>query len=316
MPLAIFLITVIISGSLYGSIARVHQDSFVNQTLLASTAAFYTASSSAEVSWTEVNAENSLDVVAAFTGQSTDAEGESPESQDYLPGLFVDLDEDDQKSLELNMGIEAASIQTKVELNESSFVDRYFQSSAEVFLYEVPLDLVIDRIRVDFCLDKVDTSCTLIVEWFRLDKDEFSFQDVESLADQDWDLSSLSACLEYSELGIKRCVLNSALGSRDQLNFVAPPEGSKYTQSMILSTSLSGYHYLFRFRTMDHEQVHFAMYGESGGDRAALPTAFFEIDELGRSQNSFRRIRQQQVVSGGLQDGLEYAQYSETVQDK
>jgi hypothetical protein len=58
------------------------------------------------------------------------------------------------------------------------------------------------------------------------------------------------------------------------------------------------------------------MSGLKNGKRTGLPTVFFEVDELGQTRNTFRRIREQQMVSGGLQDGLEFVHYSEIVENK
>jgi len=321
MPLAIFLISVIVSSSLYVSTARISQDSQVNQALVASTSAFYTASSSAEVTWTEVTPENSEEIVEVFQAQDTGTGID--QSQDYLPQVFSSFDEN-HDSLEFNKGIEAKSARTGLSMSDvSSFVDQHFQSSAEVFLYQVPPSKAIDSIQVDYCSKDAGGTCPdLIVEWFRL-KSSFQFQKLDELVMKVPDLNPLESCMDLTEMGIERCVVrvsSSDSGSKLALKYSSAGSDSLYKRSLNLTTQFTGGdHYLFRFRSEDKIPFHFEIYGKNGSmsqQKAPLPTAYKEVDEIGMARFSFRRIREQQQVSGGLQDGLEFVHFAEMVENK
>ncbi len=313
MPFAIFLVSLLISSSMYASSARVSQDSLVNQTLINSTAAFYTASSSAEVTWSSTKAEDSTKTIAEFTNFRTDQEG-SPTTRD----LFSDATSSDGGSMVMNQAVDTDSISTQVKLDTKSFVEEHELNSAEVFLYKVPPDKAIDEIRLDYCHEDKDTSCPdLIVEWFRIsDTASLSFLDLESLKDKSSDLNQYNTCLDISEMNAERCVVQTQQGSSSDLDVISNLDETMYQRRIVLNTLFPGNHYLFRFRTRDKSPIHFRLMGVRGGKEAPLPTAYFESDEVGQTQASFRRIRQQQAVSGGLQDGLEYVHYAHQLESK
>lgn len=211
-----------------------------------------------------------------------------------------------EDGLELNQGIESEIVRRSKSLAAPSFVETFYQSSGEVFLYEVPPDQVVDSVKVEYCIG--DDSCPeLIIEWFRLDQG-FRFHDVEELKDLPSDPSPLNPCLDNALTKIRRCVVRSSAGSKDALTI-----GSNFFE---LRTDFPSYHYLLRFRSLDRSLFHFRMAGVKNGKEVGLPTAFFEVDELGRTRNTFRRIQQQQMVSGGLQDGLEFVHFAEQVENK
>lgn len=298
MPYILFLISILVSSSFYLVLERVTQDSAVNQALLASTAAFYTANSSAEVSWMEVVPEESLEKIPVFESRMAAADAK-----------FETLLDDGWEAgggLELNRGIESRIVQRSKSLAASSFVETFYQSSGEVFLYEVPPDEVVDSVRVEYCVG--DESCPeLIIEWFRLDR-SFRFHDLEELKDLPSDLSPLNPCLDNNLMKIRRCVVRSSSGSKDALAL-----GSGFFE---LRTDFPSYHYLIRFRSLDRTSFHFRMAGMKNAKEVGLPTVFFEVDELGRTRNTFRRIQEHQMVSGGLQDGLEFVHFAEKMENK
>ncbi|MDF2379307.1 MAG: hypothetical protein P1V18_03750 [Candidatus Gracilibacteria bacterium] len=323
MPLALFLISVIVSGSMFVTLDRVSRDTVMNQALVASTAAFYTASSSAEVTWSQVKAEDSTDIVDVFKKASTDTNEGDAGPREYLTKVDYGSDDYDvdPTSMEFNQGRVAGARFTGVKIAEQSFVDTYVQSSAEVFMYQVPPDRKTNYIHVDYC--ETDEACPeLIVDWFVL-QDGFQFQELAEIKDEPSEKNSIiNPCLDYTNLKIKRCVLKTdqvapVLGDFKQGTSVR----SGFQKYLELKTVFPANHYLFRFRTVDRSSVRFKIVGRNNGgesDTLDLPlaTAFFEVDELGNAGLSFRRVRQQQMVSGGLQDGLEFVHFAETVEEK
>jgi|GEM_PF-3225091 len=304
MPFILFLISILVSSSFYLVLERVTQDSAVNQALLASTAAFYTANSSAELSWSEVVPEQSLKRVSVFHEVART-------SNEFR----LSSAEGDSSALEYNQGIESIVAQRKKSLKPDPLTDIFYQSSAEIFLYEVPPDEVIDEVLVDYCfsLDKICPE--LIIEWFRLDQD-FRFHDLEELEDLHSETSPINPCLDNSMTKIRRCVVRDSSGPKDGLDIENSSTDHRFLKSFELQTDFPTYHYLVRFRSLDRTAFHFRIGGLKNGKRIGLPTAYFEVDELGQTRNTFRRIRQQQMVTGGLQDGLEFVHFSEIMEDK
>ena len=303
MPFILFLISIIVSSSFYLVLERVTQDSAVNQALLASTAAFYTANSSAEVSWTEVLPEDSFQRITHFDDKvraKTDA-------------FELALEDGEVDSLELNQGVRSTIVQRNKTLSTDPFAEDFYQSSGEVFLYKVPPDEVIDAVLVEYC--SKEPCPELIIEWFRLEAN-FRFHDLEELKDLHSDPSPINPCLDNSMTRIRRCVVRSSSVSKDVLQVKNSSDDTNFLRSFELQTDFPSYHYLIRFRTLDRTAVHFQMSGLKNGKRTGLPTVFFEVDELGQTRNTFRRIREQQMVSGGLQDGLEFVHFAEMVGDK
>lgn len=305
MPLALFLISVLVSSSMYLSVQRVMQDSEVNQALVASTAAFYTASSSAEVSWSDVSTGSALKRVEAFR-----AVANQPSSESGLAAFG------EESSLELNQGIESDEAKRGLSASESSFVELYYQSSAEVFLYEVPADEVIDSLQVDYCAkDSPDLCPEIIVEWFRLGQG-FRFQDLQELVDLPADTSPVNPCMDIPGTQMTRCVLRSSSGSRGDLELDDASDDVRFRRSFELRTDFPAYDYLVRFRSLDKKPFYFHVQGRKAGVVTGLPSNAFEVDEIGVTRFSYRRIRQQQAVSGGLQDGLEFVHYAHEVANK
>jgi hypothetical protein len=303
MPFILFLISVIVSSSFYLVLERVTQDSAVNQALLASTAAFYTANSSAEVSWTEVLPEDSFQRVSHFDDKA----------RAKADAFELALEDGEVDSLELNQGVRSTIVQRNKTLSTDPFAEDFYQSSGEVFLYKVPPDQVIDAVVVDYCFE--EPCPELIIEWFRLESN-FRFHELEELKDLHSDPSPINPCLDNAMTRIRRCVVRSSSGSKDVLQVKNSSSDMNFLRSFELQTDFPSYHYLIRFRTLDRTAVNFQMNGLKNGKRTGLPTVFFEVDELGQTRNTFRRIREQQMVSGGLQDGLEFVHYAEIVEDK
>jgi len=298
MPYILFLISILVSSSFYVVLERVTQDSAVNQALLASTAAFYTANSSAEVSWMEVVPEESLEKIPVFESRMAAADAKFE--------TLLDDGWEEGGGLELNRGVESRIVQRSKSLATASLVDTFYQSSGEVFLYEVPPDEVVDSVKVEYCMG--DEPCPeLIIEWFRLDQ-SFRFHDLEELKELPSDPDLLNPCLENVFTKIRRCVVRSSSETKDALTV-----GSGFFE---LRTDFPSYHYLIRFRSLDRTLFHFRMFGVKNEKEVGLPTVFFEVDELGKTRNTFRRIQEQQMVSGGLQDGLEFVHFAEWVENK
>ncbi len=232
----------------------------------------------------------------------------------------------------MNQAVDTDSISTQVKLDTKSFVDQQNLSSAEIFLFEVPIDKAINDIQLDYCDKKKDTSdegqCPeLIIEWFKFRADgQTNFLSLDELKKSPSPKDPLSTCLKIESTNTERCVVMTSEGSTNDIDIKNSISDDTYHRRVTLKTYLPGiqhpgYHYLFRFRTKDRKNVHFSIYGlrTTGGGtkkKAPLPTAYFESDEVGKTQASFRRIRQQQAVSGGLQDGLEYVHYAHEVGGK
>lgn len=306
MPLALFLISVLVSSSMYLSTQRVMQDSEVNQALVASTAAFYTASSSAEVSWTEVGAESSQRRIEAFRAVS-----DNPSEEGALADALGD-----EGHLELNQGIESDEERRNLSATQGAFTEVYYQSSAEVFLAEVPPDEVIDALEVEYCAeDSTDPCPEIIVEWFRLGEG-FRFQDLAELIDQPTDTSPINPCVVIPQTNVTRCVVRSSSGSQGALQLSESSDDERFLRSFRLTTDFPAYDYLVRFRALDKQPFHFRAHGLRAGLVTGLPSHAFEVDETGSTKFSYRRIRQQQAVSGGLQDGLEFVHYAHEVANK
>lgn len=316
MPLALFLISVIVSGSMFVTLDRVSRDTVMNQALVESTAAFYTASSSAEVSWSKVTSEKSTERIETFDSASTDKVEGVQGSQAYLAGVSMGTDDFGAvQNLEFNQGRVAGARFTGIKIAEQSFVDSYMQSSAEVFLYDVAPNRKVDFIQVDYCAD--GEGCPeLIVDWFVF-QDSFHFQKVDQVKlEKSKEKAKIDPCL--IELGIMRC--EAVTHDMPTTGHLTAGSSSRTGFKKMISLKLddSSAHYLFRFVTHNKQDVSFKIVGKRDGslNDFPLPTVNFQVEELGHAGNSFRRMRQQKMVSGGNQDGVEFVHFAENVAEK
>lgn len=310
MPLILFLISVLISASLFLSVFRVSQDTFLHQKLLESTAAFYTASSSADASFGLIKASKSTEQFKAFEAQKI------AQKTSGKPSLSTALSSFTQTALELNQERETTPFLTVLSASSSFVPQQYYDSSAEVFLYKLDPNEVVSSIRLDYCLSEVCTTPPeLIIDWFEL-PGSFEFQDLASLKNKLFP-GAVNGCITFPGTTIKRCVQRTKfLTSSDiTINTGKAPE---YKKTLLFTTKFGSVsHYLFRFRTIDRSLLHFRLMGEkSSGEIVQLQNAVFEADEVGKMKSSFRRIRQQEPVSAGLQDGLEFVHFGQQVKNK
>jgi len=313
MPLALFLISLIVSGSLFVTTTRVSQDSRLQQNLLASTAAFYTAGSSAEVSWAQVTPETSPQLIEAFKSAYTDQGGQTP--TDYIQQTLASGGP--QATLELNLGIQANAKKNQLSLSKDSLIESFYQNSAEIFLFDVPPDQAVDFLQLEYCQTDDEFTCPdLIIDWMEI-KSGFQFQQLQSLVDAPSNTDPISACEDFTDMKIKRCIVKSTSMLSGDLTSSTPFDSS-FSQAIKLKTNFASVkHYLFRFRSIDRNPFSFRLSGsDSLGQTKPLPNTLFEIDEIGTAKSTFRRIRQQRMVSGGLQDGLEFVHYADEVKPK
>lgn len=312
MPLALFLISVIVSGTMIIQVQGISQDSLVNQALVESTAAFYTAGSSAEVSWNVVklaDGASSVERLGTFTAQKASTQGVS--------GVQVVSGSDTVTGLEFNKGRSAASGKSLLKNETLAFAEELRAASAEVFFDAGSLATM----KMDYCLTSAPSCPDLIVEWFEMPKgsgatyDQLSKYELKSRK-----LSDLIQPCENVTNTIKRCVTTTRPG-RVKGNLTpqsSPLPGSPFRKAISLVGLTSNKSYLVRFRVIGKstEQISYQFYGFDGVKNVALTNSYFEADEVGKAGASTRGIRQQQMVSGGLQSGLEFVHYTRELEIK
>lgn len=316
MPIALFLIAAIVSSTMFVHMQSIAQNTPLNDALLASTAAFYAASSSAEITWGVSKSISSAEGLKEFNERRQKNEAERGNK-----GFLGDVTfTGGATSLELNKGRVAGSVRTKMTSSPMSFLEEYRQPSGEVLMMDIQPHEAPESFQVDYCIDG-EPCPDLVVEWFRFSKD-FSFHDLTSLEDLDnlekleIEESSLSPCITDPVLKTTRCLVNT--GETGDLGGLTVGDSKRpgYLKGINLRLQGSSYHYLIRFRSDDKSSFYFKIYGLDGVNKEMpLPNTIMETDETGNAGLSFRRIREQKLIHGGFQEGLEYSHFTHTFRD-
>lgn len=300
MPIAIAVISLVVSSFLTFTVLSVTEENQLNQRLLASTASLYAANSSADVSWFLVKPQKSLETIFKFQQERNDA------SDPPTPKAALKKDD-----IELNLGVAMQTQKTVLRIRPDQFIQRFFQSSAEVFLYDVREDKAVREVVMEYCL--LGKSCPeLIIEWFAIGK-EIQFQQLQVLKDLTSETAPLSDCFSFPGISVERCAIRT---SQPHPTLSISDGATGFQKKFWLTTRFEALHYLIRFRSVDRTAFDFAMYGKKGETMVALPNTTFEVDETMAMQDAYRRVRQQKAVSGGLQDALEFAHFAENVANK
>jgi len=159
MPWFLFLMSLMVSTSMFLVSQRVVRDVESDRAFVASEAAFWAAESGLEEWWSDAVVEDSAEQRGEFQS---------------LAGLKEEGGDDDR--LTLNQEVAVNFVQRSFSSDPDPFLSWYEQSSGELFLSDAPVDQAIEALEVDYCL--VGESCPeLVIDWFRIGKD-FQFQKI------------------------------------------------------------------------------------------------------------------------------------------
>ncbi len=213
--------------------------------------------------------------------------------------------------LEANQGVAAKAVHTTVSMDPALSLSFFHQTSGEIFLQALTPDKKIDALRLECGSKRASQPCPeLLLEWFEV-KSGFQFSDLKTLLKNPATIPIVSGCLELP-IGIKRCVSTSSLPTSSDLSVYPGASGSDFSTLIRLSTRFeNASDILFRFRSLDAKPFDFRLTGEHSGQSVPLPLLEEESSALGKSVQSFRQVSDQHLVSGGLQDTLDFAHYAE-----
>ncbi len=267
-------------------------DQQVGQTFFSTQAAFYAAESAADLAR---------------------ASGRPALGAELQKSLIKNSQKDFSKNpiiLEANQGVTAKAVHTTASLDPSPQLATFHQSSGEIFLQALPPDKNMDAIRLECGLKASSQACPeLLLEWFEL-KSGFVFADLKTLLASSR-FQVISGCLDLP-IGIKRCVSTSSFITSSDLSVNSGGSDSNFNSIIRLATRFeTGSDYLFHFRSLDAKAFDFRLSGERAGKAVPLPLLEEESSALGKSAQSFAQITDQHLVSGGLQDVLDFAHYAE-----
>jgi len=307
MPLAFFLISVILSLSIVLSFSNIAQDSRVNQQLQASTAAFYTAESSRRLAWSEAKtdiAAKGIDDFLAAVGGEKQAKSDKTFLEKTLPD-----------GLTLNAGVESASRRTQLKAKEKPFNVKFFQPGAELFFFHLREEQDFDTFRIDYCRQDEEQCPQLLADIFLVKTQIPGFDSLQDFIDH--------PDQEQFDLLRDTMVVNGNIVERATtdtgLSYSTVDGGfADWKQRFSLSgfQFLQGYSYLIRFRTLDRNPFHYQLSVIHAGQQKEFPNIVFEVDEISRARAAFRRIREQHQFLGGLQPGLEYVFFAHEFYEK
>lgn len=322
MPLALFLISSLVSVSMFVSSSRIVQDSQVNNLLLASSRALYASESSRQLAWNQMRPDRSsgkgVEVVRDFIDKSTALGAETTD------GLIVNkrLLHDEIKDISAterekwDVGERVQSVRTLVQSQADAFVKEYYDSSIDFFFYDLQPGQYFSSFVVDYCSTDVSSCSDLIIEWFEIQRVGFSveFDSLEQLKDDPF-------ADPYQSSKIGRKVVNSAdsvqRGQYANLNFSSSADPEYKKRFTLSSFVFVNNHYLVRFRSQDGKPFHFQVQVHNTTSKPMkIPNTIFEVDDVSSSDDSFRRVRQQKRFSSGLQPGLEYLMAVDRIIDK
>jgi len=323
MPFALFLISVLVSSSMYLSTSRVAQDSLVNQQLVAGTAAFYVAESSAQVTWGELDTETSSELVQDFLDISTDSGVAVKTAKDFVT--------------EMNSGIEAKRVKAERNTSSSSHRNNFepqmmFDSGSEFFFYrvkDVP-ELSFTDFSIDYCIEDQPCPDYLVIEWYEFEQD-FNFHDLLAVQDDLYDdvihqniisgTPGFDPCYDppgAKNIKVTKCIAHlittlSIYDGEFGLSSGQAADNFSWLHNFRLSMSFPGKHYLVRFKSEDGSDFYFQAYGlrntsvlSNPSPMYPLPNVFMEIDEMGNARGALKRIKEQMKSFGSIQSGLDY----------
>jgi len=288
MPFFLFLVSLLVSFSMFLTVHRVVQDAAFDQQLVASSAAFMLASSETQGRFSALRAEGNV----------------GAELDQGLGDQFV-----------YNQDVPVQFVQSSFSNIPDPFLEEFFQSSGEISLLNIPPEQAIDAVEVDYCGASDDVCEDLIIEWFRIGQN-FQFQQLEKVKDLESDTSPINPCFDIPMTDTQRCFRMSRKGSIGPLTISSSSSDQRFTHSFRLQTDFPSYRYLIRFRSEKRIPFLFNVTGIKAGKRVPIPMAFVEADAIGEARSSLRRVREQRMVSAGLQDGLDFVHYSHSVANK
>jgi len=316
MPIALFLISALVSVSMFVSASRIVQDSQVNQLLLASSRAVYASESSSQLAWHKVRPDRGAEVIGDFYENTSALDGSDISNEGrvvdkrLLQESILSLSEADQ--IELQIGDRVKNVRSKLSAQADAFVKEYFETSIDFFFQDVTPYQQFEKFVIDFC--DVDASCpSLIVEKFVITKSGsmIEFDTLEGLRDNPF-------LNPYQHSAIDREVLANVAGvDSPYRNSLGQPVYQKRYVIENLDFNNQNKDHLVRFRSQDGSYFRFQVQAQnSSGDLCEIPNTVFEVDDISSSDDSFRRVRQQRRFFGGLQPGLEYVYSADKMVDK
>jgi|CXWL01.1.fsa_nt_gi hypothetical protein len=307
MPLAFFLISVILSLSIVLSFSSIAQDSRLNQQVYASTAAFYTAESSQRLAWSEAKtdlAAKGVDDFLAAVGGEKQAKSDKSYLEKEIP-----------EGLKLNVGIESASRRTQLKAKEKPFIVKFFQPGAELFFWHLREEQDFDTFRIDYCRHDEQLCPQLMVDVFLIKTRTPGFNSLQDFLQnsgtQPFDMVRDTMVMNGST--VERATTDTGLSYSTVGGGFA-----EWKQRFSLSgfQFLQGSSYLIRFRTLDRAPFHYQLSVIHAGQQKEFPNVVFEVDEISRARGAFRRLREQRQFLGGPQPGLEYVFFAHEFYDK
>lgn len=318
MPVALFIVTALISVSMFVSASRIVEEGQVNRLLLSSTSALYASESTRHLAWREMRADKGVEVVRDFLDASVERGAQVNEElvvdrsflQDEIEGVGGAGSDD------WEIGERVKSVRTQVQAQVDAFVKEFDQATGDFFFYDIQPGQYFTSFVIDYCGATASTCPDLIIEWFEIRRVGLSleFNKLDELK-----FASFTDPFEAS--GIQRFVVNTAdVFQRSQysnLSFSTSPEDDYKQRFSLSSFVFVQNHYLIRFRSQNAQEFNFQVQVfDSTNNPKKIPNTIFEVDDVGTSDLAFRRIRQQKRVLPGLQPGLEYLHAVDRIIDK
>lgn len=227
-------------------------------------------------------------------------------SQHFLHSAASFYTAESRTDLTLNQDVPSEADTPRLSFLEAGFQEIWHLPSFEILLNGEAL-APLTTVQVDFCLRRQLSHCPeLIVEWFQFERGK-PFLDLQTLTKDQSPFSLMNGCLSIPSLSLQRCVkkITGELSSDD-----------RFLKSFRLPIDYPRYQYLIRFHSRNRSTFAFRVVGRGGGREVSLPGLFSEIDQQANTKNAFRRIRNQRLISAGLQDGLQFVLSAEEMVSK
>jgi len=219
-------------------------------------------------------------------------------------GVFFTLDGEGATVVNQDVGVEEDF--RDVHRDREAFQRIWYGRSGSWDLLDLELDQVVDEVEVRYC-EAGDVCPEVVVEWFRVGAG-YRFQRLEELEQNDFEVEALTPCLDIPRTRVRRCVRLRDQGDAGPLRFTE--------NGFRLQVDYPAYGHLLRFWNVSGEEIRYEARAYRGGELVPLPNFVVEEDVQASSGAVQRRLRKQERLTGGLQPGLNYVHYSQTVENK
>lgn len=219
-------------------------------------------------------------------------------------GVFLSMDGEGPTLV--NQDVEVEVELRDVHFDRNAFQRIWYGRSGSWDLLDLELDQVVDEVEVLYC-QAGDVCPEVVVEWFRVENG-YRFQRLEELEQRDFEVESMTPCLDIPRTGVRRCVRLRDQGDAGPLRFTE--------SGFRLQVNYPTYGYLLRFWSVSGEEMKYEARAYRGGEGVPLPSFVVEEDVQASTGAVERRLRVQERLTGGLQPGLNYVHYSQSVDNK